>query len=179
MEKEMSSAFKRNYKNKMIPNESIMFYGDVVMNKQCFKMFQGIGVVYRVVKGEKLDLVYVRFSTLAGQFPRIVIVINNRARRQIATLKRGQVCQVYGMCRYSPYEYEGKKRIRLALYAEAIIGWYVPTTLDIKKLPPNEDIANASDKEKDLMENYDELLNEFMVGKEELDKEREEYDYED
>ena len=162
----MSSAYKRNYKNKIIPNESIMFYGDVVQDKKAYKLFHGIGKVCRIVKGEKLDLVYIRFSTLAGQFPRIVIVINNRARRQIATLKRGQVCQVYGMCKYTTFEYEGKQRIRLGLYAEGLLGWYVPTTLDIKKLPPNEDVIPPSDKEKDLIDNYDILLDEFMTGKE-------------
>ena len=151
-----------------MPNESIMFFGEVVQNKRAYRLFYGIGKVYRVVKGEKLDLVYVNFGITKERKPRVVIAINNHARRQTLTLKRGQVCQVYGMCRYAPYEYQGKKRIRLGIYAESILGWYVPTMMDIKKMPTNTDLVAPSDKEKDFMENYDEILDSFTNGKEDL-----------
>ena len=148
--------------------ESLMLFGWQKYHGKKYRPFYGIGVVYRVVKGEKQDLVYVRFGPFNTTKTRLVVVYHNHARRQILTLKRGQCCQVYGVCRYftTDIKLNGKdtKGLKLGLYATAIQGWYVPTMLDIRRLPTNEDIVEPTQNEKQYLENMDELLNEFMTG---------------
>lgn len=148
--------------------ESLMLFGWQKYHGKKYRPFYGIGVVYRVVKGEKQDLVYVRFGPFNTTKTRLVVVYHNHARRQTLTLKRGQCCQVYGVCRYftTDIKLNGKdtKGLKLGLYATAIQGWYVPTMLDIRRLPTNEDIVEPTQNEKQYLENMDELLNEFMTG---------------
>ena len=165
---EESKTKKYTPKMECMPNESIMFYGTVSEKGRSYRLFYGLGVVYRIVKGEKSDLVYVNFGIIDKHKARIVVIYDNHARRQLLTLKRGQICQIYGLCRYSPYEWKGMKRIRLGLYARGIIGWYVPTMYDIKRMDKNEDLVSPSEKEKEFMENYDEILDSFTNGKEDL-----------
>lgn len=149
-------------------NESIMLFGYSLHNGKKYRLFYGIGIVYRVVKGDTQDLVYVNFGMFPQQKNRLVVVYENHARRQIMTLKRGQVCQVYGLCRTYTTEVEingeKKKGIRLGFYARAIQGWYVPTMLDIRRMPVNEDLVSPSEKEKDLQKTFEEVLNDFMNG---------------
>ena len=148
--------------------ESLMLFGWQKYHGKKYRPFYGVGVVYRVVKGEKQDLVYVRFGPFNTTKTRLVVVYHNHARRQTLTLKRGQCCQVYGVCRYftTDIKLNGKdtKGLKLGLYATAIQGWYVPTMLDIRRLPTNEDIAEPTQNEKQYLDNMDELLNEFMTG---------------
>lgn len=148
--------------------ESLMLFGWQKYHGKKYRPFYGIGVVYRVVKGEKQDLVYVRFGPFNTTKTRLIVVYHNHARRQTLTLKRGQCCQVYGVCRYftTDIKLNGKdtKGLKLGLYATAIQGWYVPTMLDIRRLPTNEDIVEPTQNEKQYLENMDELLNEFMTG---------------
>lgn len=148
--------------------ESLMLFGWQKYHGKKYRPFYGIGVVYRVVKGEKQDLVYVRFGPFNTTNTRLIVVYHNHARRQTLTLKRGQCCQVYGVCRYftTDIKLNGKdtKGLKLGLYATAIQGWYVPTMLDIRRLPTNEDIVEPTQNEKQYLENMDELLNEFMTG---------------
>lgn len=148
--------------------ESLMLFGWQKYHGKKYRPFYGVGVVYRVVKGEKQDLVYVRFGPFNTTKTRLVVVYHNHARRQTLTLKRGQCCQVYGVCRYftTDIKLNGKdtKGLKLGLYATAIQGWYVPTMLDIRRLPTNEDIVEPTQNEKQYLENMDELLNEFMTG---------------
>ena len=133
-----------------------------------YRSFYGIGLVYRVVKGEKFDLVYVRFGTFPNIKTRLVVVYDNHARRQILTLKRGQYCQVYGVCRYftSEKEVNGEKLkcIKLGLYAKGISGWYVPTMMDIKKMPINDDLVDPTEKEQEMMNSMEDILDQFMNG---------------
>lgn len=146
--------------------ESLMFFSYAKHNKRSYRLFYGIGVVYRVVKGEKIDMVYINFGIFKSIKTRVVVTYDNHARRQLMTLKRGQVCQVYGLCRYYKTDCEingeKKKGIRLGLYAKAILGWYVPTMLDIKKMPINEDLVNATEGEKKLEETFEEVLDSFL-----------------
>ena len=53
---------------------------------------------------------------------------------------------------------------KLGLYAVAIQGWYVPTMMDIRKMPTNEDLVDPTEKEKDLQETLNEVWDEFMSG---------------
>ena len=148
--------------------ESLMLFGWQKYHGKKYRPFYGVGVVYRVVKGDKQDLVYVRFGCFNTVKTRLVVAYHNHARRQILTLKRGQCCQVYGVCRYFKTDINlngvKTKGLRLGLYATAIQGWYVPTMLDIRRTPTNEDIVAPTENEKQYMENMDDLLNEFMTG---------------
>ena len=156
---------------KSVDNESLMFFSYATHNNKRYRLFYGIGIVYRVVKGDKQDLVYINFGTFRDTKPRLVVTWDNHARRQIMTLKRGQVCQVYGISRMFTEEFqhngETKRAVKMGLYAKGFLGWYVPTMLDIKKMPTNEDVVRPTDKEENLMENFDALLDEFYNGDDE------------
>lgn len=179
MEKLSEELTKLNKEDRILPtfsgkmehlkDESLMLFSYSTYNGKKYRLFYGIGIVYRVVKGDKQDLVYINFGLFKGHKPRLVVVFENHARRQVSTLKKGQVCQVYGMCRNYMTHFELKnketKGIRLGLYARALLGWYVPTMLDIRKMPVNEDLVEPSEKEKALQENFEDVLNEFMTGK--------------
>ena len=152
-----------------LKDESLMLFGYCTNNGKKYRLYYGIGRVYRVVKGDKMDMVYINFGLFRGHMTRVVVVHDNQARRQTLTLKRGQMCQVYGLCRYYQTKVKNKKGeevsgTRLGLYATAIQGWYVPTMLDIRRLPKNEDIVSPSQNEERFMDNMDDLLNEFMTG---------------
>ena len=150
--------------------ESLMLFGWQQYHKKRYRPFYGIGVVYRVVKGEKQDLVYVRFGCFQSTRTRLIVVWHNHARRQIMTLKRGQCCQVYGVCRYFSTKVningEEKKGLKLGLYAIAIQGWYVPSMIDIRKMPTNEDLVDPTEKEKDLQKTLESVLDEFLTDSE-------------
>ena len=151
--------------------ESLMLFGWQKYHGKKYRPFYGIGVVYRVVKGDKQDLVYIRFGCFNTVKTRLVVVYHNHARRQILTLKRGQCCQVYGVCRYFKDDINlngvKTKGLRLGLYATAIQGWYVPTMLDIRKLPTNEDLVSPTEKEQEIQKTFEEVLDDFLNGEEE------------
>lgn len=150
-----------------IYEESLMLFSYSWKNRKRYRLFYGIGTVYRVVKGEKQDLIYINFGLFPDHQTKLVVAYDNIARRQALTLKRGQPCQVYGLCRYYKTEFETEdgrklKRVRLGLYAKGINGWYVPTMMDIKRMPTNEDIVDPSEKEEELLENFDDVLDSFL-----------------
>jgi len=151
-----------------LKDESLMLFGYSYRNKKRYRIFYGIGKVYRVVRGDKQDIVYINFGIFKEHNTRAVIVMDNHPRRQTLTLKRGQVCQVYGMCRYFTTEIEingvKTKGVRLGLYALGLNGWYVPTMLDIRKMPTNEDLVRPTENEQKFQETMEDILNEFMNG---------------
>lgn len=56
------------------------------------------------------------------------------------------------------------KGVRLGLYALGLNGWYVPTMLDIRKMPTNEDLVKPTENEQKFQETMEDILNEFMNG---------------
>ena len=151
-----------------LKDESLMLFSSSTHNKKKYRQFYGIGTVYRVVKGDKQDLIYINFGAFPTHKTRLVVAYENHARRQIMTLKRGQVCQVYGLCRYYTTDVEingvKSKGVRLGLYAKGIQGWYVPTMLDIRKMPINEDLVSPTEQEEKLQETFEDVLDEFLNG---------------
>lgn len=151
-----------------LKDESFMIFGASYHKHKKYYLFYGIGIVYRVVKGDKQDLVYINFGIFKERRTRLVVVYENHARRQLLTLKRGQVCQVYGICRFFTQKIcvngTMANGVRLGLYAQAIQGWYVPTMMDIKKLPINEDLVEPTEKEKELQRTFEDVLNDFLNG---------------
>ena len=168
---EDNSKLKPYMATQNLYGESLLFFNTQKLHDKKYRQFYGIGKVFRVVKGEKQDLIYVRFSVLPTAKIRLVVAYDNHARRQVLTLKRGQVCQIYGVSRefttdfISPETQEKKKVVRLGLYASGILGWYVPTMIDIKRMPINEDLVAPSEKEEEMQDKFEEVLNEFLNDK--------------
>ena len=146
---------------------SIMLFGISKVNEINYRPFFGIGMVRRIAKGEEVDLVYINFG---GDQIRQIVCVDNRCRRQILTLKRGQFCSVFGYAKV--YSFMGKdkngnpkERFRWCFFGRALQGWYVPTMVDIRKMPTNEDITPLTDKE----ENFIDYLDQFETKGEEDD----------
>ena len=165
-----------------IKGESIMTFGWEEYNGRKYRQFFAIGKVMRVVKGEKSDLIYMDFGMPMLKYKhqnRLIIAYNNHARRQTLTLKRGQVAMVYGISRFykTTKVVKGVKKTYhdILLYALGFQGWYVPTMIDIKHLPKNEDILVANDEEKKIEEQALDILDLFEKGGEltDLDYEKE------
>lgn len=150
--------------------ESLMLFGNQKYHGKKYRPFYGVGVVYRVVKGDKQDLIYIRFGCFPTVKTRLVVAYHNQARRQTLTLKRGQCCQVYGICRHFTTKYTDLKthkeglRLRLGLYAIGISAWYVPTMIDIRRLPTNEDLEEPTEKEQEIQQTFEEVLDDFLNG---------------
>ena len=159
-----------------IGNESLMLFGTTNYKNKKVRIFYGIGKVYRVVHGDKFDLVYVNFGLLPSHRVKTVVVYYNHARRQTLLLKRGQVCQIYGLATYyekTVINKAGHKEDKFALflYAHGFNPWYIPTLKDSRKMPVNEDVVRPSDKEEEYMESLNEVLDQFMTTGEEEDDE--------
>ena len=118
---------------------------------------------YTCNKREIDDLVYINFGVFKEHPRRLVVVHDNHARRQLLTLKRGQICHVYGLCRY--FMGKGKKvngqptqELKMLLIATGILGWYVPTMVDIKKQGNNNDIVAPTDAENEIADFLGEII---------------------
>lgn len=151
-----------------ISNESLMLFEKCTYLNKDFRIFYGIGKVYRVVNGDENDLVYINFGLFPEHRVKALVVFYNHARRQTLLLKRGQVCQVYGLARYIERDVTNKaghkeKKLSLVLYAHGFNAWYIPTLMDIRKMPKNEDLVSPTDKEKEYMESMEDILDQFKT----------------
>lgn len=141
-----------------LSGESIMVFGLTEYMEKSIRPYYAIGVVYKIIKGEKFDVVYCNFGY--GRCIRPVCVFDNHSRRQIMTLKKGQFCQIYGYMKH--YIYKDKKGIdknRWIFYARAIQGWYVPRAVDIKRNPNNDIVEMPKDDENNLINFLDQFEN--------------------
>lgn len=142
--------------------ESLMFFGVAKSNNKNYRLCWGVGSVAKIEHGDKCDCVYMKFG-LSKKFKQI-IVIHNQARRQIMTLKRGQVATFYGMSKIWTFTYEtptGKhySKRKVVLYAFGFQAWYTPRAVEIKKeWGDNEDIDTMETQtEEDLMNFLDQF----------------------
>jgi len=140
-----------------LKGESLMFFGFNELNGRIYRPFFGLGIVRHISHGEERDIVYIDFGMqgmVKDHTPKAVYAYDNHAKRQILTLKRGQVCMVFGLCRF--YTWKDKKthqeRIGVFMFAKGFQGWYVPTMKDVKKMPRNDDMIDFSDREKEVEE---------------------------
>lgn len=151
-----------------LKGESLMLYGWDELREKKYRPFFGIGIVRKIVKGEKGDMVYINFGMSIRHFHRKVYVYENHARRQILTLKKGQVCMIYGVCLYQTRKRtingERKKVLDVVLFATGMQGWYVPTMVDIRKMPTNDEILNPNEEEFEEEEIAKDILDQFMEG---------------
>lgn len=135
---------------KTFRGESLMYLGSMPKYPK-HHWCLGVGTVYRVKKGENVDLVYINF----GKYTREILVINNHARRQIYTLKRGQLATYYGFYRM----YKNKKgKVFSKFYAQGFNAWYVPKTMDIKRYDTTDLEHLENEQETDLSSFIDEIM---------------------
>lgn len=120
-----------------------------------YRQIVGWGKVRRVHKGNDFDIVEIDFM---DHYWRDVIVYDNHARRQINTLKQGQMCMMTGIMKFVRTEKGGKVT---RIFATMLQGQYVPKMIDIKKNPlevaddlTQEEIKNA---ETDYLNFLDEI----------------------
>lgn len=111
----------------------------------------GVGIVKVIQKGEEFDLVGMDFGR---GYSRQIFVKLNHARRQIYTLKRGQLAWFFGYLKVYR-EKDGKPKS--VLFAKGFQGWYVPKNMDIKKIDPNE-IDKLEEENESKLNFIDELL---------------------
>lgn len=133
--------------------ESLLFFPKIP--SRSYTLFFGIGRIYKINHGQDFDIVDTIFGveTIKG---RKILVIDNHARRQVQTLKKGQYALFYGICvnKYADVEVKAKYGDRMVrpkvaiFYAYMIQGMFVPRTLDIQKL--NEDIANGIEEDQQV-----------------------------
>lgn len=110
----------------------------------------GIGTVTKIQKGEEFDMVYMNFGR---DYSREICVKHNHARRQIYTLKRGQLAWFYGVMQV----YKDKGEFKTIFYAMGFQGWFVPKNMDIIKINP-EDIEKMTEENESKIDFIDKLL---------------------
>ena len=138
------------------PMEMLMIFGRHQAAKDLnFRQVMGVGIVRKISHGEKFDLVYMRFGTTKKI--RRILVVDNHARRQILTLKKGSFATFVGYGRIYTIEYtnaqgETKKKPTWVFWALGFQTWYVPTMVDIKRdsLNENEDIEQMDSDDQEL-----------------------------
>ena len=140
---------------KCFPNETIIAFptGEAKLNNK--EWIVGIGWVNKIVKGDKMDLVYMSFGK--PKIWREIIVMDNHARRQIYTLKRGQIATFYGW--FTVAQEKGERR-HYIFYAKGFNAWYVPKQVDIRAYEDNQIDDINNDQEKDMLNFLDDILKE-------------------
>ena len=104
--------------------ESLIIF-DSPHNNETMRMCFGIGRVSHVEKGKDMDLVCINFGR---HYSRRIVVKNNHARRQIYTLKKGQLCSYYGYMQV----FKENEQTKALFFGMGFNAWFVPKKLDIK-----------------------------------------------
>jgi len=136
-------------------NESLIFFGKCHF-EQRYSVVLGVGRVKMIKTSEKFDLVKINFGR---HYSRLIIVKDNHARRQIYTLKKGQLAWFYGY--YASFKNEQGK-LESILYAVGFQGWYVPKVMDIRNID-TEIPQELEEQEQDEMQS---LINDLFLRKE-------------
>lgn len=133
-------------------NECLFILGTDLTNTK-YKMCFGVGKVYGVEHGKDLDVVKLNFG---AKFHRIIYVKDNRARRQIYTLKKGQYASFLGKIRMV----KDNDTFKTIMFASGFQAWYVPKMLDIK----NYDLDSIDEMEKENETSMLTFLDDIIKG---------------
>ena len=132
-------------------SETLFIFGVDSKNTK-YRWCLGVGRVCKIMQGENFDLLYINFGR---KYAKEIIVQYNHARRQLLTLKVGQLATFYGKCkRYD----RNNKRNQMLLYAIGLQAWYVPRAMDIKKMDLETYERIQMENEKSMINLIDELL---------------------
>lgn len=132
-------------------NESLIFFGKNE-HEQRYCLVLGIGRVTSIKTGDKFDWVKINFGR---HYARNIIVKNNHARRQIYTLKKGQLAWFYGF--YSVYRND-KGKVESIMYALGFQGWFVPKMFDIKHIDTDLPQSIDEQEQKEMEQMIDDLF---------------------
>ena len=130
---------KKKWKKSLYPtcydNYSYILFGRMTANHKTYRGFFGIGKVVKISKGDKLDIVLVKF----GNRLQNVIASYNHPRRQVMTLKKGNLVTIYGVMRVCLITVDGKdgkphKHLKRSIYAWGLMNWYVPMVADLRAI---------------------------------------------
>lgn len=130
-------------------HETLFFLGPP-KEKTRYTVCLGVGLVKVIQKGEDFDMVGMDFGR---GYTREIYVKNNHARRQIATLKKGQYAWFYGTL--NVYKENGKPKS--SMFAKAFQGWYVPKVMDIINVDPN-DVEELTKENESKIDFIDKLI---------------------
>ena len=137
------------------PQESLLTFGVIYYQGVAYRQVYGIGVVWKIKHSEKYDCVYMKFGN--PKELRKIIVIDNHSRRQIMTLKRGQIAHYYGYAKVCHFERKDKSKTytKWILFALGFQGWYVPRAIDIKReYQDNNDLEDMNVEEEESLKDF-------------------------
>lgn len=132
-------------------NESLIFFGKTEY-EQRYCLVLGVGRVTSIKTGNDFDWVKINFGR---HYARNIIVKNNHARRQIYTLKKGQLAWFYGF--YSVYKND-KGQIESIMYALGFQGWFVPKMFDIRNIDTDLPQPIDEQEQKEMEQIIDDLF---------------------
>lgn len=140
-------------------SETLFIFGIDSKNTK-YRWCLGVGRVCKIIKGDSFDLVYINFGR---KYAKEIIVQYNHARRQLLTLKIGQLATFYG--KFKIYKNE-QGETRSIYYAIGLQAWYVPKAMDIKKMQleqnENEPLERVKQEDED---NMNKLIEELLGSK--------------
>lgn len=132
-------------------SETLFIFGIDSANTK-YRWCLGVGRVCKIQQGENFDLVYINFGR---KYAREIIVQYNHARRQLLTLKRGQLATFYG--KFKIYKNE-QGEIRTCFYAIGLQAWFVPKTMDIKQINMDAFEKLEKEQENEMLKKVEQLL---------------------
>lgn len=133
-------------------SETLFLFGIDSRNTK-YRWCLGVGRVCKIQQGENFDLVYINFGR---KYAREIIVQYNHARRQLLTLKCGQLATFYGKLKIITEE--GKNYPTMIFYAIGLQAWYVPKAMDIKRMDLETYERIQMEEEKSMLNLIDELI---------------------
>ena len=132
-------------------SETLFIFGIDSANTK-YRWCLGVGRVCKIQQGESFDLLYLNFGR---KYAREIIVQYNHARRQLLTLKKGQLATFYG--KFKLYKNE-QGQTRTVFYAIGLQAWYVPKAMDIKAIDTDAFDKIEKEQEKEMLEKIDKLF---------------------
>lgn len=132
-------------------SETLFIFGVDSKNTK-YRWCLGVGRVCKIKQGENFDLLYLNFGR---KYAREIFVQYNHARRQLLTLKRGQLATFYGKFKIYVDE-QGQQHT--VLYAIGLQAWYVPKAMDIKQMDLETFEKVQLEEEKSMINLIDELV---------------------
>lgn len=132
-------------------SETLFIFGINSENTK-YRWCLGVGRVCKIKQGENFDLVSINFGR---NYAREIIVQYNHARRQLLTLKSGQLATFYG--KFKIYKNE-QGETRTVFYAIGLQPWYVPKAMDIRQMNLESYEKIEQEEETEMLKCIDELL---------------------
>ena len=156
-----TKSYSNYYPIYSIGSENVKIFG---ATRGKYHQFEGRGQVIKISRGDKMDIVDVKF----GMYNKIrpIVVTNSLARRQILTLKRGQWADFGGEAKMLKFRTKDGKHTynQWCFYAYDIQGHYVPKMFDVKKLQEDIDNGEETNQIDDLTQSKEKFYQDVVDG---------------